>query len=137
MLCTNVEHVDFLIPRPRVWSRGIGVVIDAAWSIFLKKAYHGRASRATIHPYAANVSLKMAQPRGQLTNSRQWSIGRVFPALEEPKEGVYLIGLVDLDIHQCPRRKLDIARYRFDSSCGLAQAILGELERKRSARGTY
>src|SRR2546423_3533338 len=91
----NVEHIDLVVPGPRIKGGRIGVKIDIAWAcsawsvrlvhfpkkmdkshtVFREQSYHRRSAWSAIHPY------------------RQRSICRIFTRLKEPKERIDVVVL--------------------------------------------
>lgn len=47
----NVEHVDLVVPAPRV-NFSSKILVQDAWAVLLEDSHHGRATRATIQPYS-------------------------------------------------------------------------------------
>ena len=102
----NVKHIDFVIPRPRIQSRWIGVNVHIARTIFLKQTYQGWGSRTPVHPY--------------------WQRGilGVFSWFKKPEKRVDRIILVLIHVGESSRRQMHITGIWFDPRGGLAKPWL-------------
>ena len=72
----EVQEVYFVVPGPLTQVRGVRVRVHIAGSVFAHQTEHGTATRATIHP------------------NRERRILGVLARLEEPEEGVDVVGLI-------------------------------------------
>lgn len=122
----NVQHIDLVVPTPRVEHSRLGIFIHKARAVFHEQTEHGRGPGPSIEPDGEGSSF------------------RVLAGLKEPKEaedevsnGLILDFLVSLHlrvdgivlrlavcIFKEPRRKMDVAGIRLDAWSGLANARL-------------
>lgn len=122
----NVQHIDLVVPTPRVEHSRLGIFIHKAGTVFHEQTEHGRGPGPSIEPDGQGGSF------------------RVLAGLKEPKEaedgmrnGPTLDSLVSLHlrvdgivlrlavcIFKEPRRKMDMAGIRLDSWSCLANARL-------------
>lgn len=64
----NVQHIDLIVPAPRIQHRRLGIFIHEARAVFHQQAQHGRGPWPSIEP------------------NGKWSGGRVLAGFKEPKE---------------------------------------------------
>ena len=104
----DVEHVDFVVPRPRIQVGRVGIFVHEAGPILGQCTVERRSTRTPVKP------------------DGQGSIFGVLASFEEPKEGVDGIRLVFVWLVQGVWGKVYISCVRFYAWCGLTDVRLEE-----------
>ena len=78
--CSNwliyIQNIDLVVPRPRIQTRRVRIIVDEAWTVLRKRADERGRSRPAIEP------------------NRKWRILRILARFKEPEEDIAVGSLV-------------------------------------------